>query len=244
MECFDLANEGGLLPADLDGATAPPADTPNYLLNFGSNPLNLWKFHLDWTNPTSSTLLGRPRSRLRLSKLPPGTRRTWAMVSQPRTSGDAGHAQRPVMFRLAYRRFGDHESMAVNHAVEAGNSSGVRWYEVRDPGGAPKIFQQGTFAPDALPVDGQHRYGQGGKHADGLQCLQQADLAGDPFYGPRRDDPRTKWRLSSRRSGRGSKQPPERWGDYASMSIDPNDDCTFWFSTQYVSKTGKFNWST
>jgi len=44
--------------------------------------------------------------------------------------------------------------------------------------------------------------------------------------------------------GKGSQQSPERWGDYASMSIDPTDDCTFWFSTQYVSQTGKFNWST
>ena len=33
-----------------------------------------------------------------------------------------------------------------------------------------------------------------------------------------------------------------RWGDYASMSIDPTDDCTFWFSTQYVAKNG--DWTT
>ena len=44
--------------------------------------------------------------------------------------------------------------------------------------------------------------------------------------------------------GEGSQLSPGRWGDYASMSIDPTDDCTFWFSTQYVSQTGKFNWST
>src|SRR6185503_1306994 len=24
-----------------------------------------------------------------------------------------------------------------------------------------------------------------------------------------------------------------RWGDYASMSVDPVDDCTFWFTTEY-----------
>ncbi|HMF55823.1 MAG TPA: DUF4214 domain-containing protein, partial [Pyrinomonadaceae bacterium] len=24
-----------------------------------------------------------------------------------------------------------------------------------------------------------------------------------------------------------------RWGDYSSMSIDPSDDCTFWYTTQY-----------
>jgi hypothetical protein len=44
--------------------------------------------------------------------------------------------------------------------------------------------------------------------------------------------------------GTGSQIRPERWGDYASMSIDPTDDCTFWFSTQYEADTGSFNWRT
>jgi hypothetical protein len=44
--------------------------------------------------------------------------------------------------------------------------------------------------------------------------------------------------------GKGSQQSPERWGDYASMSIDPTDDCTFWFSTEEVANTGRANWTT
>ena len=44
--------------------------------------------------------------------------------------------------------------------------------------------------------------------------------------------------------GGGSQINPERWGDYASMSVDPTDDCTFWFTTQFLPKTGKFNWLT
>ncbi|HZI86570.1 MAG TPA: hypothetical protein VFD48_07030 [Pyrinomonadaceae bacterium] len=35
-----------------------------------------------------------------------------------------------------------------------------------------------------------------------------------------------------------------RWGDYSSMTIDPNDDCTFWYSTEYQKQTGAFNWRT
>src|SRR5262249_44509217 len=43
--CFQLSsNFGGLLPSDLDGTTAPPAGSPNFLVNYGSNSLNLWKF--------------------------------------------------------------------------------------------------------------------------------------------------------------------------------------------------------
>jgi hypothetical protein len=35
-----------------------------------------------------------------------------------------------------------------------------------------------------------------------------------------------------------------RWGDYSSMSIDPDDDCTFWYTTEYLLSGGSFNWST
>src|SRR5204863_1348016 len=57
--CFHLSSSfGGLLPSDLDGSTLPPAGSPNFFLNFGTNSLNLWKFHVDWTNAANSTFTG------------------------------------------------------------------------------------------------------------------------------------------------------------------------------------------
>ncbi len=35
-----------------------------------------------------------------------------------------------------------------------------------------------------------------------------------------------------------------RWGDYSSMSVDPVDDCTFWYTQEYIPSTGSFNWNT
>ena len=35
-----------------------------------------------------------------------------------------------------------------------------------------------------------------------------------------------------------------RWGDYAAMSVDPADDCTMSFTTEYLQNNGTFNWST
>ena len=35
-----------------------------------------------------------------------------------------------------------------------------------------------------------------------------------------------------------------RWGDYSTMQIDPVDDCTFWYTTQYIGADGTFNWRT
>jgi hypothetical protein len=36
----------------------------------------------------------------------------------------------------------------------------------------------------------------------------------------------------------------KRWGDYSSMSVDPQDGCTFWYSQEYYKTTGAFNWNT
>src|SRR5258708_2337411 len=33
-----------------------------------------------------------------------------------------------------------------------------------------------------------------------------------------------------------------RWGDYSMMGVDPVDDCTFWYTTEYLASTGEFNW--
>src|SRR5439155_16521309 len=59
-----------------------------------------------------------------------------------------------LMYRLAYRNFGDHESLALNHTVSAGagdtcvgnGHAGIRWYELRNPNGTPNVYQQSTYA--------------------------------------------------------------------------------------------------
>ena len=55
-----------------------------------------------------------------------------------------------LMYRLQYRNLGDHEALVANHTVDVGGDhAGIRWYEIRDPGGTPTIYQQGTYAPDS-----------------------------------------------------------------------------------------------
>ena len=34
-----------------------------------------------------------------------------------------------------------------------------------------------------------------------------------------------------------------RWGDYTALQVDPSDDCTFWYTSQYEKVNGTFNWS-
>src|SRR5262249_22293061 len=110
-QCFQLSN-ASLLPADLDGPTAPPAGAPHYLLNLGSNTLNLWRFHVDWSNSANSTFTG-PTS----IPVAAFTEACGSCIPQIGTTQTLASLSDRLMYRLAYRNFGDHESLVVNHAV-------------------------------------------------------------------------------------------------------------------------------
>ena len=61
MQCTTIGTSyGSLLPVDFDGTIAPPAGSPAYFLNYGSNlaSLDLWKFHVDWNNSANTTFTG------------------------------------------------------------------------------------------------------------------------------------------------------------------------------------------
>jgi len=247
MVCFDVNGQGGLLPADQDGATLPPAGAPNYLLNIGNNELNLWKFHVDWAHTANSRLTGpTPVATAPFEVACRNAPISGQCVAQPGTSEMLDTLSDRLMFRLAYRKFANHESLLVNHAVVVGSSSGIRWYELRDPGGNPKIFQQGTYAPDnAFRWMASIAMDKAGDMLMGYSESSSSVFPGIVFTGRSANDPLNQMAIEQRaEKGSGVQQNPDRWGDYASMSVDPNDDCTFWFSTQYVSATGQFNWST
>ena len=61
-------------------------------------------------------------------------------IAQPATTQRLDTLSDRLMTRLAYRNFGDHESLVVNHSVATGAFNlgpvGVRWYELRNPAGA------------------------------------------------------------------------------------------------------------
>ena len=53
------------------------------------------------------------------------------------------------MFRLAYRNFGDHESVVGNFTVSSGGVAGIRWFELRNVTAGPvTVFQESTYQPD------------------------------------------------------------------------------------------------
>ncbi len=251
QQCFNTSILfGGLLPAALDGTRLPPAGASNPVVALGSaaNQLAVWKFHTDWAIPANSTFTG------------PTTLAT-AAFSEACSSfsgtcipqlggGSLDSLGDRLMFRLAYRNFADgHQSLVVNHSITVGSHTGVRWYELRlDPGGNPSLFQQGTYAPDAnYRWMGSIAQDQNGNMALGFsvsastikpQIHYTGRLAGDPAGQMTQGEGVVIDGAGAQGAGL------SRWGDYSMMAIDPSDDCTFWYTTEYIPFNGVFNWRT
>ncbi len=292
QQCFQLSDQFfGLLPADLDGATsalvsaggtpgsaAPPLGSPNFFLALGSqaNTLDLWNFHVDW-NATANTTFGIGPNHTPNQSIPVAAF-TFACggsggscIPQP---GNPKPEQldtlgERLMYRLAYRKFADHESLLATHSVDtgvAGSQTGIRWYELRNQTtGGFNVFQAGTYAPGT-----NHRWmgsiamDKTGNIVTGYS-VSGAVFPGLRFAVRRANDPLgtlTTEKLLFKGTGAqhcilgaGGACPPgcsepdgtcklTRWGDYSSMSPDPADDCTLWFTSEYEKQTGSFNWKT
>jgi hypothetical protein len=249
--CFHLSSSfGGLLPSDLNGSTLPPAGSPNFFLNFGTNSLNLWKFHVNFVTPASSTLTGP--TNIPVAAFTAACNGGGACIPQPGTSQKLDSLADRLMYRLAYRNFGTYESLVVNHSVAAGGRGqsktvGLRWYELRNPNGTPTVFQQGTFSPDSTyRWMGSIAMDKVGNMALGYSASSGSLSPSIRYTGRLVTDPLgTMEAENTIKAGGGSQlRNLNRWGDYSSMAVDPGDDCTFWYTTEYLKANGTFNWST
>ena len=250
QQCFTTSTTyGGLLPAHLTGPTLPPTSSPNYVVGLGatSSTLAFWKFHVDWTTPSNSTFTGP--TALSVASYTEACGSSGTCIPQSGTTQRLDSLSDRLMYRLAYRNFGDHESLVVNHSVTAGSSVGIRWYELRTPGATPTVFQQGTYAPDSsYRWMGSIAMDQAGNMALGYSTSSSSLHPQINYTGRLSTSPTGVMDQGEGTiiNGAGSQtgQSLSRWGDYSSMSVDPSDDCTFWYTTEYIPSNGAFNWRT
>jgi hypothetical protein len=238
---FDLGQAyWSLLPANLEGPE-PPAGSPEYFASVDfPNTLHLWQFHVDWDTPGNSTFTGP-------TDLTVADFGYIQDIPQPSPGELVDSLADRLMMQLQYRNFGSFESLWVNHTVPSGGVAGVRWHEVRDPGGTPALFQEGTYQPDgsyrwmgSLAVDGDGNMALG--YSASSESLKPAiryagRLAGE-VPGTLLQGETSLIEGTGVQTGGGN-----RWGDYSAMSVDPSDDCTFWYTTEYYEVNGS-NWQT
>jgi hypothetical protein len=254
-----------VLPANLDGFTPPPEGAPGLFMNYvspnlyGSKApyaLALWRMHVDWSDPSATTL------RQSLIQVPPFNDVLCggdpACIPQPIPGGKLDSLSDRLMYRLAYRNFGNHEALVVNHTVTANSGgsppAGIRWYELDTsaPGADDwSLKQSGTFDP-ADSVSrwlGSIAMDRAGDMALGYSLSGPHTSPSVAYTGRSAGDPSGKMTLpeSVMAAGSGAQNPAfSNWGAYSSMALDPTDDCTFWYTQEYFSDTAPVgtNWST
>lgn len=245
-----------LAPADADG-NAPPTGAPSYLLRHRddeehtpgtANPnqdfLELFSLHLDFSTPANSTFVGPmaiPVTEFDSSFCGSDSA---ALSCIPQTTGTRLDALRePVMNRVQYRNFGDHETLVGNFVtdVDGADRAGIRWFELRKTGASPwSLFQEGTYSPDAtrrwigsIAMDRQGNMALG-HSASSATVSPSSRYAGRLAGDPPGTLPQGEFSIQA---GTGT-NPSNRWGDYAAMTVDSSDDCTFWFTTEHTVGTG------
>jgi hypothetical protein len=239
-----------ILTADIDGSTLPAAGQPIPAVSLGSNALNYYTFSPNFTAKTLAVTGPTSIPVASFSQACGGG----TCVPQPGTSNKLDSLADRLMYRLAYRKFADgHESLVVTHSVlVSGNKhsqvDGMRWYELRNPSaGTPTLFQQGTFSPDS----NSRWMGSIAMDKNGDIALGYSVSSGSVFPSIRytgrvpTDAAGTMEAENSIFAGSFSQTGTlHRWGDYSAMQVDPGDDCTFWYTNEYLPATGSFNWAT
>jgi hypothetical protein len=270
---FDLTNLNpdyfGLLPAGLLGFTPPPAGAPGYFASVDQDwpgvgtdgVLHLFEFRVNWANPAASTfawvkdLVTQPFDWY-ISNY------TFLTIPQPYPSRRLDDLADRLMMPLWYRNFGPYESLVANHTIDVNNApptvygrAGVRWYEIR--GGAVNttladatLYQQGDvgrFSSSEHRWMGSVAVDRAGNLALGYSVSSTRLYPEIRVTGRLNSDPPGEMPQGERtlQTGGGSQTSVYgRWGDYSAMTLDPVDDCTFWYTNEYNLETGEIVWGT
>ncbi len=255
LQCFnEPVPNFGMLPSDLDGNTPPPVGSPDYYIGLGvdTSHLNMWQFHVDWTNPANSSFTGPTPVRVPNYTLicVNGPDENRSCIPEPSPGELLASLPNRMMYRFAYRNLGDHEALVAAHTVKPGAgsaaTSAIRWYEIRTPK-TPTVFQAGTVQHPSISI-----WCPGiamDKNGDIAMGLSASSTSLDPsigYVGRVPTDASNKMEAPVTVVAGGGVQiaTQHRWGDYSAMQIDPADDCTFWFTTEYMKTSGVSHWST
>lgn len=243
-------------PANLLGGSYD-ANTPGYIVylqddgwsgSITEDHLKIWEIDMDWVTTSNSTISSVP---LQLPTVP--FESTFAPfgtgdVAQPGTTQKIDMIGGVISYMVNYRKFAGHNSMIVtfNVDVDGSDTSGIRWFELRNDSSNPwSIYQEGTYAP----ADGHSRF-MGSAAIDaqgniglGFNIASATLPAGIRYTGRYFDDPLGTMTVAETTivDGIGVQTFSNRFGDYSHLTMDP-DDFTFWHTAEYFTATN--SWST
>lgn len=240
-------------PIDVDGQVMPVDDRSMVcLLNDSSwgavaqDAIDIYRFDVDFANPGNTT-----SELVRITTTPfdgfPCSSQTGGFACTPQQGGGGLDAIPEVIMNVPkYRNLVTHESIVmsfITDVTDGQNLSGIRWVELRKvAGGDWELYQEGTYAPD----DGLDRYmcsiaiDGGGNIGLGYNVSSPTSFVGVRFTGRTEDAPLGEMNVDEFIVAEGTNaiNSGGRFGDYAQMSVDPTDESTFWFTTEYAATNG------
>jgi hypothetical protein len=247
-----------LIPSDIDGTTPPPSGSPNYFMRHRDGEINgdppdpsndileIWEFRVDWNNPANSTFTCPVNITVSDFDSNLCGLSSFQCFPQPGTSVTLDPLREVVMWRLQYRNFGSYETLVGNFVTDLDrNHGGIRWFELRKTDGTWSLYQEGTYGPDeahrwmgsiAMDKDGNMALGYSVSSASIYPSIRYVGRLASDTLGTM---PQGEYTLVS---GTASQTATNRWGDYSSMNVDPVDDCTFWYTNEYITTGG--TWKT
>ncbi len=245
-------NEDPVMPADFDGKILPPPGAPNSFVEFPDSTGNNLNTYRTWHYSVGVPFGNGPSFTLFAS--PAAAPFTFLFTGAPQLGvpDRLGNLADRLMFRLAYRNFGTpsapDESVVANYTVSSNSVAGIRWFELKNVTNGPVTKkQESTYQPDttwrwmgSVAMDQAGNLALGFSASDATihpQIRYATRLATDPLN--------TLTAEAHLFDGAGSQTDTvNRWGDYSDMTVDPVDDCTFWYTQEYYATTSSFNWRT
>lgn len=202
----------------------------------------MWIYELavNWTTPSSSTFTRSQQ--LAVPAFDSNFGANWDNIKQLGTTRELDAIPQVVMNAPQYRNFGTYQTLVCCHTVDVNNTdrAGIRWYELRKTTGTWSVRQSGTYSPDthsrwmgSIRLNGQNEIGLGYSISSttiypGIRYTGQTSTAYTAGAGTL---DLTEQTITT---GAYSQTAYNRWGDYAGLSVDPSDDRTFWFTTEYI----------
>ena len=234
-------------PVNYSGGTAPPAGAPGMFMRMTddgwgaglTDRLELWNINYNSLTPGSSTITGPTLLGATSFDSNLCGYNSISCIPMPGTATTMDPIIQVLMNRIQYRNLAGYETIVCDHSVDVGGDhAGIRWYELHRTGGIANawgIYQQGTYAPDAA-----HRWmGAIAINANGDIGLSYNVSSSSVFpsiryTGRYASDPLGQMTIAETSIVAGAAyNNSNRWGDYASLDVDPSDGTSFYGTAGY-----------
>ncbi|MBI3175430.1 MAG: S-layer homology domain-containing protein [Chloroflexi bacterium] len=239
-----------MLPADLDGYP-PASDTPGLFVQMNddnrgdtADQLEIWQLIPDWTNyivawgEAKTLAVSAFNSKFTCQNASPFN----DCIPQPGVTSDKylDVVSDRLMFRAQYRYLNGEGNLVLNQTVNVGSDkAGLRWYHLQTNAiSGWEVADQGTYAPDsdnrwlgsaAMDASGNIAIGYSVASTSTYPSIRYTGrLAGDPAGTlPQGEGVIQAGTLAQTDTA-------SSWGPLSSLSVDPVDQCSFWYTGEYI----------